>query len=261
MAVTFRYLGWTAFEVILEDGRRIALDPMLAGQPEQDIPPSPCGLEECDGVDIVMVTHVATDHVGQAFSILKRSKAKLICDISTRYKALAAGIPSDRVLFMVSGVQFQFDGLFIKALAAQHVSFSQLSDGSFISSQPLSYLIKTPGGVRIFFGGDTSITTDHRLFGQLYKPHVAILAIGGLNMQGQSFTELYPDEAALLTKWLGAKIAFPMHYRLDEGTTFAKELKKRAPRVQAVLLKPGESYRFTPSRTATGVRQRVPPEH
>ena len=72
MPLTLRYLGWTAFEFTLEDGRRVIVDPMLAGRPEEDVPPSPCKLEEFDGVDVVMVTHVAADHVGQAFDILKR---------------------------------------------------------------------------------------------------------------------------------------------------------------------------------------------
>ncbi len=251
MAVTFRYLGWTAFEITLEDGRRIILDPMLAGRPEDDVPPSPCKLEEFDGVEVVMITHVAADHVGQAFDILKRSKAKLVCDMSTRFKALAAGISPDRILFMVSGVRFQLDGLSVKALPASHLSFSQLGKNSFINSQPLSYLITTPGGVRIFFGGDTSISKDHQLFGELYKPHVAVLGVGGVNVLGQSFTELYPDEAALVAKWLGVKVAFPMHYRFDEGTLFARELKKRAPKVKAVLLKPSESYRFGTDKAAT----------
>ena len=39
-----------------------------------------------------MVTHVAGDHVGQAFDILRRSQAKLVCDMATRFVALASGI-------------------------------------------------------------------------------------------------------------------------------------------------------------------------
>jgi len=251
MSITFRYLGWTAFEITLEDGRRVILDPMLAGIPDLGVPPSPCRMEEFDGVNVVIITHVAADHVGQAFDILKRGKAKLVCDYSTRFKALEAGIESDRILFMVSGVRFEIEGLFVKALPAHHLSFSQIGQNSFINSQPLSYLITTPNGVRIFFGGDTSISMDHKLFGELYKPHVGILGVGGVNVLGQSLTELYPDEAALVAKWLGVKVAFPMHYRFDEGPAFAKELKKRAPRAKAVLLKPGEFYRFALAGAAT----------
>jgi L-ascorbate metabolism protein UlaG (beta-lactamase superfamily) len=245
MAISFRYLGWAAFEITLEDSRRILLDPLLAGRPEDGVPPSPCSLEDFSGVDFILVSHAAADHVGQAFDIVQRGNARLVCDVSTRFKALAAGIHAERIFYMVSGVEYAFDGLRAKALPALHLSLTPLGEDSFISSQPLSYLITTPGGIRIFFGGDTSIGTDHQLFGQLYKPHLALLGVGGVNVHGQSLTELHPDEAALVAKWLRVQVAIPMHYRLDEGARFARELKTRAPKVKAVLLKAGESYRFT----------------
>lgn len=242
MASKFRYLGWTAFEITMNNGFRIIMDPMLQGRPSEDVPPSPIGIEEFDKVDLVMVSHVAADHVGQAFDIMKRSKAKLVCDMSTRFKALAAGIEAERILFMVSGVRFKIGDIQVKALPATHLSFSQLGENQFINSQPLSYLITAPSGERMFFGGDTSITSDHKLFGELYKPDVAMLGVGGVNVLGQSFTELYPDEAALVASWLGVEVVFPMHYRFNEGQELADELKKRAPKIKTILLKPGESH-------------------
>jgi L-ascorbate metabolism protein UlaG (beta-lactamase superfamily) len=258
MSVNLRYLGWSAFEVRLEDGRCIVLDPLLNGAAEEAVPPSPAKLEEFDDVNVVMVTHVAGDHVGQAFEILQRSQAKLVCDIATRFMALAAGISPDRIYFMVPGVQFDLDGLLVKALPAEHLSFKQLGDNAYISAPPLSYLVTTPGGVRIFFGGDTSITANHKLFGELYKPQLAVLGVGGVLQMGQSFTELHPDEAALVAKWMGVKAALPIHYRFDEGSRFAKELKKRAPQIKAVLLQPGESYTFPPKKNTAAARRRHP---
>ena len=249
MPIKFRYLGWTAFEITMGNGYRIILDPMLHGRPSEDVPPSPIGIEEFDTVDLVMVSHVAADHVGQAFDIVKRSKAKLVCDMSTRFKALAAGIDPERILFMVSGVRFKIGDIQVKALPATHLSFSQLGDNQFISAQPLSYLITAPGGERIFFGGDTSISSDHKLFGELYKPDVAILGVGGVNVLGQSFTELYPDEAALVATWLGVELVFPMHYRFNEGRELADEIAKRDPAIKTVLLEPGDAYAWTRTRS------------
>ncbi|HTU03498.1 MAG TPA: MBL fold metallo-hydrolase, partial [Candidatus Sulfotelmatobacter sp.] len=239
MAVTLRYLGWSAFEITLEDGRRLVLDPMLTGLAEEGVPPSPTKPEEFDGADFVLVTHAAGDHIGQAFEILGRGQAKLVCDVATRFLALEAGIAASRIYFMAPGVEFAFDRLKIKALPAEHLSFRQIGEGRYISAPPLSYLLTSPGGVRLFLGGDTSITANHRLFGELYRPHVAVLGVGGVDHHGQSFTELYPDEAALVAKWLGVKAAIPIHYRFDEGKRFAAELKRRAPAAKAVLLAPG----------------------
>lgn len=244
MPITLRYLGWSAFEVTIEDGRRLLLDPFLAGLPDQGIAPSPARPEEFDGVDFVLVTHAAQDHLGQAFDILGRSQARLVCDVATRYLAEAAGIDPGRIFYMAPGVQFAFDGLLVKALPAEHLSFRKLGETAYLSAPPLSYLVTSPGDVRIFFGGDTSISANHQLFGRLYKPHVAVLGVGGVDAHGQSFTELYPDEAALVAKWLGVKVALPIHYRFDEGARFARELRRQAPKVKPLLLKPGESYRF-----------------
>lgn len=260
MPITLRYLGWSAFEVTIEDGRRLVVDPFLAGLPGQGIAPSPARLEEFEGVDFVLVTHVANDHVGQAFEILGRSRARLVCDVATRYVAQAAGIDPVRIFHMVPGVQFEFDGLSVKALPAEHLSFRKLGESAYVSGPPLSYLITSQGGIRIFVGGDTSISANHQLFGRLYKPHVAILGVGGVEAHGQSLTELYPDEAALVAKWLGVQVAFPIHYRFDEGARFARELKRQAPSVKAVLLKPGESYRFGRETGRARRREAGPPK-
>ena len=244
MSIELLYLGWSAFEVTVEDGRRLLLDPYLSGRPEGGIPPSPARIEEFDDVDFVLVTHVAQDHIGQAIEVLGRSKATLVCDMATRFAALAAGIPAERIFQMVPGVQFAFAGLMVKALPAEHLSFQKLGEKAYINAPPLSYLVTTPGGARVFFGGDTSITANHQLFGRLYKPDVAVLGVGGVESHGQSFTELYPEEAALVAKWLGVKVAFPIHYRFDEGAAFVKEIRRQAPKVKPVLLKAGETYRF-----------------
>lgn len=256
MAVTLRYLGWSAFEITMEDGRRLVLDPLLAGMADEGVPPSPAKLEEFDGADFVLVTHAAGDHIGQAFDILGRSRARLVCDVATRFLALEAGIAAERIYYMAPGVEFEFGGLRVKALPAEHLSFRKIGEGRYISAPPLSYLVTSPGDVRLFLGGDTSISANHRLFGQLYRPHVAVLGVGGVNHHGQSFTELYPDEAALVAKWLGVRVVLPIHYRFDEGLRFAKALKKAAPRTKAVLLKPGEAHAF-PARSAPAQNQRI----
>lgn len=245
MSVQLRYLGWTAFEITTQQGTRILLDPMLAGSSKDGIPPSPAKLEEFDSVHLVLVTHTAGDHVGQAFEIMQRSRAFLVCDVATRFRAMdEAGIPEERIYHMVSGVQYSFDEVKVKALPVRHLSFAKTRTG-YISAQPLSYLITTGSGERIFFGGDTSIHGDLKLYGELYQPHVAILGVGGVNVHGQSLTELYPNEAALVAHWLGVKLAIPIHYRFQEGEEFLRELQKQAPGVKGLLLRPGEQYLFT----------------
>ena len=244
MAIEIRYLGWTAFELTTENGTRLLMDPMLKGRPKDGIPPSPVPIEEFFSVDYVMVTHAAGDHVGQSFEVMQGSNATLICDAATAVSAIEEWeLPENRLYRMVSGVRFAFEDVTVKALPAQHLSVRRVKNG-FVSAQPLSYLIGTASGERVFFAGDTSIHSDLKLYGELYEPHVAMLGVGGVDVHGQSLTELYPDEAALAAKWLRVRLAIPMHYRFDEGKTFVSELQQQAPEVEGLMLSPGERHTF-----------------
>jgi L-ascorbate metabolism protein UlaG (beta-lactamase superfamily) len=245
MTINIRYLGWTAFHLSTDEGTTMLLDPMLNGDPKDGIPPGAERPEAFQNLNLILVTHTATDHVGQAFDIMKISDAVLVCDVATKFRALEeAGIAEDRIYHMVSGVQYLFGDINVKALPARHLSFAKTAKG-FINAQPLSYLLSFATGERVFFGGDTSIHSDIKLYGELYQPHVAILGVGGVDVHGQSLTELYPDEAALASRWLGVRVAIPMHYRFDEGHEFLDELNKQAPDIKGQLLNPGESFSFT----------------
>jgi L-ascorbate metabolism protein UlaG (beta-lactamase superfamily) len=192
-----------------------------------------------------MVTHAAGDHVGQTFEILENSKAILVCDVATRHLALEKGIPADRIYYMLSGVEYTLKDITVKALPAKHISLVKLESG-FVNGQPLSYVIKTSSGEKLFFGGDTSIHSDFKLYGELYGPQFAILGVGGVDIHGQSLIELHADEAALAAKWLGVRKAVPIHYRFDEGERFIDALKKTAPEVEGLLMKPGDRFTFEP---------------
>jgi len=243
MALQIQYLGWVAFEFITDQGTRIVMDPLLSGRPADGISPSPVPIENMYDADIVMVTHAAGDHVGQTFEILENSKAVLVCDVATRHLALEKGISADRIYYMLSGVEYRLKDVTVKALPAKHISLVKLESG-FVNGQPLSYVIGTSTGEKVFFGGDTSIHSDFKLYAELYGPQFAILGVGGVNIHGQSLIELHPEEAALAAKWLGVHMAVPIHYRFDEGERFIKALKKTAPEIEGLLMKPGDRYTF-----------------
>ena len=245
MALEIRYLGWTAFELITSSGTRVLLDPMLSGRDQDGIPPSPIPIQDLLDIDLLMITHAAADHVGQAMEILKDSSAILVCDPATSFLAESHGIPESRIYRMVTGVRFKFDDVAVKALPAKHLSLARTDAGN-VSGQPLSFVIETGDGEKVFFGGDTSIHGDLKLYGELYHPAIGMLGVGGVNVHGQSLTELYPDEAVLAAKWLGLDAVIPMHYRGNEGNEFIDELEKMAPNIKGILMKPGDRYFYPP---------------
>ena len=114
-----------------------------------------------------------------------------------------------------------------------------------MTGQPLSYILKTAEGDVIFHGGDTSISYDLKLYGELHRPHIGLLGVGGAIIGGRPVVEMNPSEAALAAQFLGVKIAIPMHYvEKERAENFVRELKVQAPKAKGLILKPGETFRY-----------------
>jgi L-ascorbate metabolism protein UlaG (beta-lactamase superfamily) len=87
-------------------------------------------------------------------------------------------VKPDRCAAIVSGVTFRHADVTIKVLDARHTS-NLTWKGQFIADEPLSFMLTTEAGSRIFCGGDFSISGDMKTWGELFTPRVAILGIGG----------------------------------------------------------------------------------
>jgi L-ascorbate metabolism protein UlaG (beta-lactamase superfamily) len=214
VSTLLRYLNFSGFEITTRDGYRIVIDPFLSGSADHGVPPSPVPLDALDHADLVLVSHGAFDHLGQAIEIVKRSGALLACGPDVRLHALSNGVPPERIAYLLSGCTFQTDQVVVKALDVRHISLFK-SGGDWLSGQPLSFMIKLPGGPTIYHSGDTSLFGDLKLYGDLHRPDVALLCVGGVRSHGFEVIPLPPDEAALALEWLGARLAIPMHYRPD----------------------------------------------
>jgi len=240
LGVELQYLGWSCF-LIQAGGKRVLVDPHLAGYPESGVQPSPLQVGDLANVDAVCVTHAAADHYGATSEVALKSGAIVCGGIDSRLRAIEAGVPEAQTAVLVSGATYQGDGWSVKALEAKHISFSQIN-GAYLTGQPLCYLFDFDG-VRIFHGGDTSISTDFQLFGELYRPQVAIVGVDGVLFGGRPIVELDAREAAFLVQMLGAQIAIPMHYRPESGQAdaFLESMRSISPQVDARKLEIGET--------------------
>jgi L-ascorbate metabolism protein UlaG (beta-lactamase superfamily) len=241
MSTLLRYLNFSGFEITTRSGYRIVIDPFLSGSVDHGIPPSPVPLDALDHTDLVLVSHGAFDHLGQAVEIVKRSGALLACGADVRLHALSDGIPPERIAYLLSGCTFQTDRVVVKALDVRHISLFRSGD-DWLSGQPLSFMIKLPGGPIIYHSGDTSLFSDLKLFGELHQPDVALLCVGGVRSHGFEVVPLPPDEAALALEWLGARLAIPMHYRPDSSAAheFVRLVAARG-RARTCILDLGET--------------------
>jgi L-ascorbate metabolism protein UlaG (beta-lactamase superfamily) len=77
-----------------------------------------------------------------------------------------------------------------------------------------------------------------KLIGELYKPHVAMLPIGG-------FFTMDPRQAAMAVSLIKPKIAIPMHYGtwppIEQDPRDFEKLVKKSSKTKVAIMKPGES--------------------
>jgi L-ascorbate metabolism protein UlaG (beta-lactamase superfamily) len=71
--------------------------------------------------------------------------------------------------------------------------------------EPAGFVVELEDGSRIYFAGDTNVFGDMRIIGELYRPDLAILPIGGHYTMG-------PREAALAVELLGVREVLPIHW-------------------------------------------------
>ena len=218
-----KWLGHSCF--IIEGNDKIIIDPYITGNPV-----CPESVESID-VDIIALTHAHGDHFGDTIKIGKEKGAKLVAIYEIVEYASKHGIEGEAIN-MGGGVRIGNTEIIM--VPAFHSSGFTSADFKFCGAAPAGLIIKS--GKTIYHAGDTSLFSDMKLIGELYKPDVALLPIGG------RYT-MDARQAAMAAEWINAKITIPMHYNTwDVIKQDANEFKKMAEEREAnvVILNPGE---------------------
>ena len=206
-------VGWAGYVIVSESGTKVLIDPYQSGSEgfHSGLPQSAIQPKDLFDVDVVAVTHAGFDHRGQSLEIVQGGNAILVCGPALYAEAIEQHVPANRMAPMVSGFEVRCKDVTIKAVPARHESSMELR-GKFRADQPMSFIVTTAAGTRIFCGGDSSISEDFKTWGSLYSPDIAILGIGGLWVGPIDAVELPPREAMLAASWLGVKTVIPVHY-------------------------------------------------
>src|SRR5512136_755570 len=220
------YYGHSAF--LIEGQDRILIDPFLTGKPKAS---TTADKVDCD---IICVTHGHGDHLGDAVGIARRTGAVIasIVEMSDWFEKL--GVKS--VGFNMGGT-VKVKNTSITMVPAFHSSSIGAPGLEFSAAMPVGMVIES--GKVVYHAGDTAVFGDMKLIGDLYRPDVALLPIGG-------FFTMDPKQAALAVKLIRPKIVIPMHYntwdqiRVDPKD-FQAMVKKTSKSVKVAILKPGEA--------------------
>ena len=229
------YEGVSCFELECEDGSVILMDPCFSINPY-----STRKAEEIQKADAIFISHAARDHIGDALPIARRTGAKIFGPRNIKILCSLEGIPKGQFGVMVAGVETSVNGTRVKAFETKHGSVYEVK-GHYLSDVSVAYMFKLRDDLSIIHLGDTALFGDLKMYGEVYKPDVALIPIG--KFPG-AVTEMDPYEAAIAAKWLGVKLAIPMHWDFNEQEDFPdifeRELRGQSPECRVKVLKPGE---------------------
>jgi L-ascorbate metabolism protein UlaG (beta-lactamase superfamily) len=205
----FTWYGHSAVHVESDAGTSILVDPWLGN------PSSPVSADAIERCDVMLVTHGHHDHLGampgqissaDALAIARRTAPvwPAIHELSLWLGAQDCGA---EVVGMNKGGSIDARGVRITMVSADHSAGDWLADSGvpMYLGEPVGFVVELENGHRFYHAGDTALFGDMRLIGELHRPEVAFLPIGG------HFT-MDPPAAARAVELLGCGTVVPIHY-------------------------------------------------
>lgn len=220
-----RWYGHAAFELFL-DGKKILIDPWVSN------PRSPVGVKDLKSVDLIVITHGHDDHVGDVLEILERNQhAKVVSVFEIANYLSGKGAKGEMVGGNIGG-PIIVDDVKVVLVPATHSSPVGVPTGAVIIGKEAT----------IYHAGDTGLAAEMSFVGELYRPKIALLPIGGHFTMG-------PVEAAKAVTLIKPEVVIPMHYGTfpvlwGKPEDFKKYVEEQRVPVKVVVLKPGEEYHF-----------------
>ncbi len=246
------WYGHSTFKITTPSGKVLLVDPWVTNPANKN---GKEDLAKLDKVDLILVTHGHSDHVGNASEIAKKTKARLVATFDLA-KAMVqyAGYPKDQMGFdgvgHFGGEITLLDGevkvAFIPALHGSDIEAgegTQFAGMQEAAGNPGGFLISVKDGPAIYHTGDTDVFTDMALVNRFRQVDVMIACIGDKFTMG-------PARAAFATRLVNpAKMVIPMHYGTFPVLTgtpeaFAKALKQEKVKAPMKEMKIGETLKL-----------------
>ena len=227
MTIEIKYLGHSAFQFTVAN-KQILVDPFLSQSPWYK-----GDLSEFKP-DHIFLTHAHSDHLGDAIEISKKTGATIHAVFELANYCAQRGAKANGVNI---GGRLEFEWGIVTFMTAAHSSTTPDGQyGGVASSIMFRFQDK-----RVFHAGDTGLTADLKMIGEVYKPDIALLPIGGHFTMGIK-------EAVHAAKWLHAKQVIPMHYNtfppIEVDVNDFSTLLESESLIKPVILNAGETVTY-----------------
>jgi len=216
------WLGQATFKITTPGGKVIVIDPFLTGNPKT--PAEYKDLAKLGKVDLILVTHGHSDHVGtvgrtdgscDAADLAKRTGAKVFGPAGLIQTMIDLGwLTAEQGVRFGKGGKVQPLGpqITITQVRAKHSSELTLTDPATKKTtthpggEPAGFIVQLENGFKLYHMGDTGLFGDMKLIADYYKPDLVLMPIGGHFVMD-------PQDAAYATReWLKPKFVIPIHY-------------------------------------------------
>lgn len=244
--VEIEWLGHGTFLFSSCQGKRILLDPWLSTNPK-----CPSKYRHGAGfkaLDVILWTHAHRDHfmLPDAEQLISAYNPKIIAPHEFCFLIKAEIPAADPQLHILAnkGATAEIDGIRLSMVEASHSSSAnrtgvKTGPRSVYAGEAVGYILEFENGLRIYHSGDTALMGDMKtVIAEFYRPHVAILPIGGVYTMG-------PVEAACACQLIGPAAVIPEHYGtfpalVQTADLFKREVRKRAPGTKVIEMQPGD---------------------
>jgi len=233
------WLGHATVLIQTPQGTNILIDPFIAQNPKY-----PKDFVLPANIHFILLTHGHGDHISDAVPLATKHGSTVVAIYELADFVGGKGVAS--TIGMNLGGTVQLDDVAVTMVEAKHSAAAQDEHGTHYVGVATGFVLAVTGGPVLYHAGDTAVFGDMKLIGELYRPEVAMLPIGGHYTMG-------PKEAALAVRLLGTKTVLPLHFGTFpplKGTP--EELAALVDAdVQVVRWQPGEAIQSEAGVTAS----------
>ncbi len=194
------WFGHACVELISDTGATVLIDPWFGN------PLSPRAAETVQVCDVMLVTHGHGDHLGDSVAIARRLAPTwpAIHELSLWLAPQLAD--ASGVVGFNKGGTVDAAGVQVTMVRAEHSAGGPVEGPAAVYlGEPVGFVVALGEGPRVYHAGDTDVFGDMALIGELHRPDVALLPIGGHYTMG-------PRAAAKAVGLLGVTTVMPIHY-------------------------------------------------